>query len=109
VERRGSRGLVRLAEARRLAALLALGLAAAASPVAAQTGCTRDGDWLVCDDGRRYAIRQDLDDPRGGRWRGWPPDRGDTAREWPTGERGPLVDSRDGLVCWPHGDHVHCR
>jgi hypothetical protein len=27
------------------------------SSAASQTRCTRDGDWLVCENGERYAIR----------------------------------------------------
>jgi hypothetical protein len=71
--------------------------------------CARDGDWLVCSDGRRYAIRLDADaEARGPRWRPRPGDRLDGPRETPT-TGGPLIETSDGLTCWLHGDHVHCR
>jgi hypothetical protein len=78
----------------------------------AQTDCTRDGDWLACDDGRHYAIR--LDPDAGGRLGRWPPgspvprDRTDGTRVMPGTDAAPLR-TQDGLACWPHGDHVHCR
>jgi hypothetical protein len=86
--------------------VLACGLA---SPAAAQTRCTRDGDWLICEDGQRYAIRVDpFSRSRGGGGRGQLVLPGDAAQS-----AGPpdstLLQTADGLVCWRHGDHVHCQ
>lgn len=95
-----------------VALVLVCGLGAAS----AQAGCARDGDWLVCDDGRRYAIRLDAD-VGSRRWQAWPGGRteggwgpfpSDGAPSFVT-DGGVPLQGPDGLVCWPHGDHVHCR
>jgi hypothetical protein len=102
------------AHPRRTACLLGAAATAAlvcglAAPSTAQTRCDRDGDWLVCEDGRRYAIRVDpFTRARVGGARGAPRVPGDEARHAGTPDPGLLVSS-DGLVCWPHGDHAHCQ
>jgi hypothetical protein len=84
-------------------------LSLVALPAGGQTVCARDGEWLTCADGRRYAIRKDPEGgPARGSWRAWPPDRFDPPRETSTTAAAPLF-TQDGLACWPHGDHVHCR
>jgi hypothetical protein len=48
------------------------------------------------------------DHPQVGRWRAWP----DMLGNRPRGDRmmdGTPLPGPDGRVCWPHGDHVHCR
>jgi hypothetical protein len=90
-----------------LALVLACGVAV---PAAAQIRCQRDGDWLTCEDGGRYGIRNDRDV----RWRSGlgraaileaPIDRpGETGTTDRT-----LLYSSDGQICWRHGDHAHCQ
>ena len=80
-----------------------------ASPAAAQARCTRDGSWLVCENGERYAIRTDpFSRPRmfPGRMELTPPGEG-TRDDGAAGSA--LLQSSDGLVCWAHGDHAHCQ
>jgi hypothetical protein len=80
-----------------------------AAPVTAQTRCTRDGDWLACEDGQRYAIRGDpFARARIGGGRGEPQIPGDRARDAGTPDPTLLLSS-DGLVCWRHADHAHCQ
>jgi hypothetical protein len=89
-------------------------LVCASAPLAgAETSCTRDGSWVVCADGRRYAIRLDpfaRAPIRGDR----APLSGDVTPEVtdarpPRAPGGVLLRAPDGLVCWPHGDHAHCQ
>jgi hypothetical protein len=78
------------------------------SAAGAQTRCTRDGDWLVCDDGERVPIAQDPNArPRMGVWRGWPGGSDGGRDPWMTD--GARLPGPEGQVCWPHGDHVHCQ
>ena len=95
-------------------------LALAGGPAAtatAQVRCTRAGDYLTCEDGRSYYIYPDDE----GRRRGGPAlGLGGPGRDvWAPGEGeadpgfwttvGPWLEGPDGLVCYPHGTHVHCR
>jgi hypothetical protein len=104
----------------RLPAALGVTIALAlvgAGPATAQVRCARDGDYLACEDGRSYFIYPDDD----GRRRGGPGlGLGGLVREpraaaGPDGEpgawstSGPWLEGPDGLVCYPHGTHVHCR
>jgi hypothetical protein len=80
-----------------------------ASPATPQTRCTRDGDWLICEDGQRYAIRGDpFARARVGSGRGEPPIPGDGGRDAGTPDT-TLLQTSDGLVCWRHADHAHCQ
>jgi hypothetical protein len=90
--------------------MIGLSLAGALAPsVAAQTRCTRDGDWLQCEDGRQYPIRPDpFRRLRPGSGRVEPRVLGDTKQEGGTTDATSLQTS-DGQVCWIHGDHAHCQ
>jgi hypothetical protein len=44
----------------------------------------------------------------GAPWRRWPRPPGSAADDIRTMD-GPLFTRPDGRLCWPHGDHVHCR
>jgi hypothetical protein len=98
-----------------------IALALVGGPVAMTAGqvrCARGGDHLTCEDGRTYFIYPDDEGGRGARpglglgapgRDAWAPGgrRDLDPGAWPTG--GPWLESTDGLVCYPHGSHVHCR
>jgi hypothetical protein len=89
-------------------AVLAL-IGGLSSSAASQTRCARDGDWLVCENGERYAIRTDpFSRPRMGSGRMELGPSTDGARDNGASGGAPLQSS-DGLVCWTHGDHAHCQ
>lgn len=46
--------------------------------------------------------------PLEGIWRNWPRTPGNGAHDGWTIDGAP-IHSPDGRMCWPHGDHVHCR
>ena len=89
-------------------AVLAL-IGGLSSSAASQTRCTRDGDWLVCENGARYAIRTDPFSRL--RMGPNPTESGSSgygARD-NGASGGALLQTSDGLVCWAHGDHAHCQ
>jgi hypothetical protein len=89
-------------------AILAL-IGGLSSSVASETRCTRDGDWLVCENGERYAIRTDsFSRPRLGLGRIELGPSSDATRD-NEASGAALLQSSDGLVCWAHGDHAHCQ
>lgn len=78
-----------------------------AIPASAQIQCTRDGDWLTCENGERYPIRVDPF----ARMRMRPnPSRQPGANTPDAGRASDApMQTSDGLQCWPHGDHAHCE
>ena len=98
------------ARCRALSGLAAIALVCGSTTApSAQAECTREGDRLICPDGEREVVGPESDArPPFGSWRGWPgPRRSDEGRDGLTDE--PRVHGSDGRICWPHGDHVHCR
>jgi hypothetical protein len=110
--------------ARLVAALLlaVAGPAGAASPLALAAGpaapspCVAREGRLHCADGQSFPIVDDERDPWSARaprglsgppWRAAP--RHDPRRDPLTDVPGAVLVTPDGRVCWPHGDHVHCR
>jgi hypothetical protein len=90
-----------------LAAATLVLVSAFATPVGAETRGSWCGDALVCNESEHPVINPDhaarLRLPP---WRG--PSEIDTPREeWRLD--GTRSESPDGRVCWPHGDHFHCR
>jgi hypothetical protein len=47
-------------------------------------------------------------DPRDRLWRQWPRTPGSRGYDGWTPDGAPFHDA-DGRLCWPHGDHFHCR
>jgi hypothetical protein len=77
-----------------------------ATPVGAETRCNRGGDVRVCDEAERPVISPDhAPRSRLSPWRA-PWDIDGPREPWMLD--GMRIDSPDGRVCWPHGDHFHC-
>jgi hypothetical protein len=89
--------------------------ALAAGPAAPSPCLVREGR-LYCADGQGFGIADDDRGPGsppaprdrpGPPWRAAP--RRDPLFDPPTDGPGAVFTTPDGRVCWPHGDHVHCR
>jgi hypothetical protein len=101
---------------------VALTLAMLISPTSPQSSGVLAGDQPVTDSGDRRLITCDpilgigpdvtstsaCGQPRVQPWRAWPGIPGESARDgWMTDGLPP--SGLDGGLCWPHGDHFHCR
>jgi hypothetical protein len=84
--------------------VLVLGFAPSAD---AEMRCNPDGDELVCDNAERPVIDPYYPRPRLSPWRNRPSEIDGPREPWMLD--GTQIDSPDGRVCWPHGDHFHCR
>jgi hypothetical protein len=72
--------------------------------------CVPRAGRLVCSDGGEHALvdarpRADGPDVPVRPFGPWRPD----ATTTPGALGGGRVPGPDGLLCWPHGDHFHCR
>lgn len=99
---------------------VALLLGGFVSPAWPQSGCMQGGAGVACNGGEPPAAAPGsaaVTDPEAiapgaaGRppaWRVWPGAPGGGPRGgWPM--EGTPFPGPDGRMCWPHGDHFHCR
>ena len=89
-----------------VALLLVFGLIT--TSVDAETRCNRGDAGLACDDAEPLLIDPDsISRSRLSPWRSWPSDIDGPRDVWMLD--GARIYNSDGRVCWPHGDHFHCR